>query len=972
MATLADNTGQTTVVFDGADRRIQVADALGNVVANHFDAAGNLIGSTRTEGCTIPGVGTTETFSSAMFYDCLNRLVVQTEQGADGVLNTNLVIYSNGPFWQLSGLTLVTVTGYDSRGNRALSIDPKGNSSITVFDGASRAVQTQQHLRQAGQGQNPPAPGQTFLPGSDGAIVTTFLLDGNGRQTQLIDDRGDITLFEYDTEDREVKMIFHDGSTRTSVYDEAGDVIRFTDENGSVFQNTFDALGRKTAVAITRASGVVGTTAQSLQYDGLSRMTFARDSVGSTNADVTLVYDSLGRTLEDSQAYAGHVRNATNTAFTSHPISRFTFPNGRVITNVYDLLYRRSQVLETSDASNIAAWQFFGSSRVARVQLGNGMVCTWMNNAGTRSAVQAGLPTPGWGNQSSDRLGYDGSGRIIAKRYLGGDDDSDDDDTTAVVGFTTEYDRASNKFFERALHAESRSHLYEPFVNQVPQGGYDSLDRLRQYQRGTLASTGGFNNAGGGSITSAITLPGADTQRTYLLDGLGNWRQTAFTPVGGSAETEVRQHNGLNQITRRQNPAASPSLVSPTYDQNGNVTNDGTLSYVWDALNRLVSAGSSANYVYDALDRRIRKTASGAVTDCLYIGWRCVEDRGVSNDPDFQYVWGIYLDEIVQQKNLIAVNGFAAGAVLYPLQDLLYRTTALADTSSPPVVREAYDFDAYGNTLVFRNAGSPPTPIAFSDGDVQVAVPTCPFLFTGQRFDPETTLYYYKRRYYSAALGRFLSRDPIERDPNLFSYCRSWPTNATDPSGMVSRKTCTDAIEKAKRDMVKYLEYMDQKKCPYTIECHSCDEDPRCRDKKVKGGTIGTKIIICYENRSSKDGVEETVRHELMHLYDDCANNANTHDDCKALACTEIRAHCIGSCSNKNSLERKGRTYEECVRHYATASVAMNAKCKDKAEGYVNDMFSKCFIPEGGGLPGPIPWPLPPKPKPQPTRKGAN
>ncbi len=222
--------------------------------------------------------------------------------------------------------------------------------------------------------------------------------------------------------------------------------------------------------------------------------------------------------------------------------------------------------------------------------------------------------------------------------------------------------------------------------------------------------------------------------------------------MGGSAQTEVRQHNGLNQITRLQNPAASDPLINPTYDKNGNLTNDGTLSYTWDALNRLVSAGPSANYVYDALDRRIRKTAGGAVTDCLYIGWRCVEDRGVSNEPDFQYVWGIYLDEIVQQKNLVAVNGFAAGAVLYPLQDLLYRTTALADTSSPPMVGEAYDFDAYGNTLVFRNAGSPPAPIAFSDSDAQVASPTCPFLFTGQRFDPESALYYYKRRYYSVAL----------------------------------------------------------------------------------------------------------------------------------------------------------------------------------------------------------------------------
>ena len=32
-----------------------------------------------------------------------------------------------------------------------------------------------------------------------------------------------------------------------------------------------------------------------------------------------------------------------------------------------------------------------------------------------------------------------------------------------VVGFTTAYDRASNKLYERALHAEDRSSLYEPY-----------------------------------------------------------------------------------------------------------------------------------------------------------------------------------------------------------------------------------------------------------------------------------------------------------------------------------------------------------------------------------------------------------------------------------------------------------------------------------------------------------------------------
>ena len=32
---------------------------------------------------------------------------------------------------------------------------------------------------------------------------------------QLIDDRGDVTTYQYDTIDRETVMTFHDGSTRT-------------------------------------------------------------------------------------------------------------------------------------------------------------------------------------------------------------------------------------------------------------------------------------------------------------------------------------------------------------------------------------------------------------------------------------------------------------------------------------------------------------------------------------------------------------------------------------------------------------------------------------------------------------------------------------------------------------------------------------------------------------------------------------
>ncbi len=155
-----------------------------------------------------------------------------------------------------------------------------------------------------------------------------------------------------------------------------------------------------------------------------------------------------------------------------------------------------------------------------------------MNNARNASALQGGGTLPAW--NSGDYLGYDGGGRMITKRYVSSalnESGGYVTPVTAIVGWTTAYDLASNKLFERALHAESRSALYEPYVLSAPQGGYDSVNRLRQYQRGTLSD-------GGGAITVPIDVDNTDLNRTYVLDGLGNWQKTAYTPKGGSLTVE--------------------------------------------------------------------------------------------------------------------------------------------------------------------------------------------------------------------------------------------------------------------------------------------------------------------------------------------------------------------------------------------------------------------------------------------------
>jgi RHS repeat-associated protein len=59
------------------------------------------------------------------------------------------------------------------------------------------------------------------------------------------------------------------------------------------------------------------------------------------------------------------------------------------------------------------------------------------------------------------------------------------------------------------------------------------------------------------------------------------------------------------------------------------------------------------------------------------------------------------------------------------------------------------------------------------------------FRYTGQQWLQELGLYYYKARFYSQVLGRFLQTDPVgyRSDLNLYAYVGNDPINFTDPTG---------------------------------------------------------------------------------------------------------------------------------------------------------------------------------------------
>ncbi len=143
---------------------------------------------------------------------------------------------------------------------------------------------------------------------------------------------------------------------------------------------------------------------------------------------------------------------------------------------------------------------------------------------------------------------------------------------------------------------------------------------------------------------------------------------------------------------------------------------------------------------------------------------------------------------------------------------------ATADTSGAPA-EGPYTYDAYGNCF---------------SGGAACGSTGVPFRFTGQRYDAETNLYYYKARYYCVGIGRFCETDPAGYAPdvNWYTAFGNDPTDMVDPIGMrhcpVGDKSCVETPDSAKRP-----------------------DDPEKKSKKAE--EIETVVVTAYRDKKDSD-----------------------------------------------------------------------------------------------------------------------
>ena len=312
---------------------------------------------------------------------------------------------------------------------------------------------------------------------------------------------------------------------------------------------------------------------------------------------------------------------------------------------------------------------------------------------------------------------------------------------------------------------------------------------------------------------SDVRPGGPEVETTYQYDGLSRMVRSLRTPAAGNA---VARDYTLDSVGNRQvitetignNPGTdqdyllqgvdallneytvTPFEAARDYDPNGNLTVlgvDATTQNVlaYDYRNLMVRrtqvvteqppSGPSeeevlSQYKYDALGRRISKTVGTVATRFVHDGWRVIEEYSESGLLQGSYVYGSYLDEVLTLKR--------GSEEFYFHTDDLWNTVALTDEDGEVI--ERYDYGDYGQPEFYAPNGTP-------RGGSIVANPC---LFTGQRYDAESGLYWCKTRYLEPETGRFTTRDilGIWGDPanlgNGYTYAANNPWSMLDPFGM--------------------------------------------------------------------------------------------------------------------------------------------------------------------------------------------
>ncbi|WP_197090841.1 RHS repeat-associated core domain-containing protein [Bradyrhizobium sp. LTSP849] len=735
LSTVTDaNGGVTTYTWDSSNRIQSIKDARGvTYLTNAYDAADRVVTQTLADGGTytlaysIPASGGSSGPYTVTATDPRGNQRISTFNSAGYTLTDTFAVGTP----QQSTWTYVR----DPVSNLPTSItDPLGRRTDLTFDASGNVLNT---TRLAGT-SNAVTTVSTYDPVFNQLTsttdplghVTTYQRNGLGLLTAVTDANGNSTTFTYNSAGIPLTATDTLNNRTQFNYGLDGDLVSTTDPLGRITKYSTDGIGRP--VRTTDSSG------------GLTQTT--HDPINGVSQTI----DGNGGVITNSYTAIGHLSGVTDA-------------RGGAIAFTYDSFARlATQVDPLNAVSSVTQRDALGNVTATSDRKGRATATTYDALNRPASVSYADGSTVGFTWDLGGRLTQvnDSLGGTVSRVYDGLDRIASETTPQGTVSYT--YDAGG-----RRLTMQAGS---QPQVSY----SYDNGNRLTAITQGSTSVTFSYDAV---NRRTAATLPGG-ISATYTWDASS--QLTAITYVSGPttlgtltygydfAGRTVSRGGSLfqsvlpstvtsaaydlaNRLTSR---TVAGVTIAPTWDAEGNLTNDGARNYVWDARNRLKSIDGVATFTYDPFNRRQTATRAGVATSFLYDSWDVVQEQQGGN-PSADLLIGLDLDERLSRS----------GSTF--LTDALGSTIAL---SSAGAVQTNYGYDPYGTLQVVGTA---------SDNTFQ---------FTGREND-NTGLINLRNRYYSPAWGRFVSEDPIgisSGEVNLYRYAVNNPVQFDDRAGLFS------------------------------------------------------------------------------------------------------------------------------------------------------------------------------------------